>query len=403
MGNPGQNMFARDNQQQGLLQKHWAVRAAVACFVTFAAVSGIGAETRETAEQEKKMTIGAYYFDGWAGRNDLADDPREPWARNAPAMLRRRMVEEFAQREPLWGWRDDSPAIMERQIDLAADHGLAFFAFCWYWHDNGGPINEKAIEDDPKHTGLELFLKARNSRRMKFCLLVANHGGFEIKGTEHWKQAADFWMRYLKHPQCVTVGGKPLLIIFNPDGGDRDGFAYLQEAARKAGLPGVAIAGCGGGTPEMGYTHRTLYNVIPGYTAGSEEHKYAELAAANREAWGGGSPEQPFIPEVIAGWDKRPWEAPTAPHQQAAWYYPDRTPEQFATHLRDAMAWMDKHPERATAERIALIYAWNELGEGGYIVPTKGDPDGKYLQAIRSVAMPAGQPSAPADADKPLR
>ena len=215
------------------------------------------------------MTIGAYYFEGWTGRNSSADDPKEPWARNAPAMLRRRMVEEFPQREPVWGWRDDSPEIMEKQITLAADHGLGFFAFCWYWHDNGGPINAKAIEEDPKHTGLELFLKAKNNDRMKFCLLVANHQGFEIKGTERWKQAADCWMRYLKHPRCVTVGGKPLLIIFNPDGGDKEGFAYLQEAARKAGLPGVAIAACGAGEPAMGYTHKTLYNVIPGYFGGS--------------------------------------------------------------------------------------------------------------------------------------
>ena len=37
------------------------------------------------------------------------------------------------QREPVWGWRDDRLEIMERQIDLAADNGIAFFAFCWYW------------------------------------------------------------------------------------------------------------------------------------------------------------------------------------------------------------------------------------------------------------------------------
>lgn len=355
--------------------------------------------------RDNQMAVGAYYFDGWAGRNQLAEDPKEPWARNSPMQLTRRMIEEFPQREPVWGWRDDSLAIMERQIDLAADHGLAFFAFCWYWHDNGRAINEQAVEEDPLNTGLELFLKARNNHRLKFCLLVANHQGFEIKGTEQWKQAADFWMRYLKHPQYVTVGGKPLVIIFNPGGGDKGGFAYLQEAAQKAGLPGVATAGCGTGALEMGYTHRAHYNVISGYTGGSEQHKYTELVAANRAAWGG-SREQPYMPVVTAGWDKRPWEGPTGLKQEAGWYYPDRTPEQFAGFLRDAMAWMDKHPEQTTAERIVLVYAWNEFGEGGYIAPTKGDPDGEYLKALRSVVMPAsqlGQPGAPADADKPRR
>ena len=156
---------------------------------------------------------------------------------------------------------------------------------------------------------------------------------------------------------------------------------------------------------ETGYTHRTHYNVISGYTAGSEQHKYAELVAANRAAWSG-SRRQPYIPIVTSGWDKRPWEGPTGLKQGAGWYYPDRTPDRFAGFLRDAITWMDKYPDQTTAERIVLIYAWNEFGEGGYIAPTKGDPDGKYLTALRSVVMPPGQPgqpAAPADAEKPRR
>lgn len=336
---------------------------------------------KQTSKKSKPM-FGAYFFDGWAGRNKEADDPSQTWAKNAPSHMTKRLLEEFPQREPVWGWRDDSMKIMEREIDLAADNGLGFFAFCWYWHDDGGPINKQAINEDSKHTSMELYLKAKNNKRLKFCLLVANHGGHEIKGTEAWKQAADFWMPYLKHPQAVTVGGKPLIIIFNYKGGDKEGFAYLQEAARKAGLPGVAIAGCGGGTPEMGFTHRTQYNVIPDFGAGSKEHKYAELVAANQAAWKG-SREQPCIPIVTAGWDKRAWEKKENPENGA--YYPDRTPEQFESFLRDAVKWMDEHPDQTTAEHLALIYAWNEFGEGGYIAPTKGDPNGKYLKAIRKV------------------
>ncbi len=346
--------------------------------------------------------IGAYYFEGWAGRNKFADDPEQPWARNAPTHLTRRMISEFPEREPIWGWRDDSLAIMERQIDLAADNGLAFFAFCWYWRDDGRAINKKAIKDDPLHTCLELYLKARNNHRLKFCLLVANHRGAEIKGTENWKQAAEFWMPYLKHPQYVTVGKKPLVIVFSHVGGDAEGFACMQKAVKKAGLTeGLAIAGCGGGdqkTLESGYTHRTHYNVISGYEAKSEPHKFAELAASNREAWGG-SREQPYMPIVTAGWDKRPWEGPTGLKQAENYYYPDRTPEQFASYLRDALKWMDEHPDQTTAERIVLIYAWNEFGEGGYIAPTKGDQDGKYLKALRSVAIPG----VPAAENKPRR
>lgn len=338
--------------------------------------------------------VGAYFFDGWSGRSRSAGDPGEPWARDAPTHLTRRLVDEFPEREPVWGWRDDSPAAMERQIDLAADHGVAFFAFCWYWHDDGQPLNEQAVREDPKHTSLELFLKAKNNRRMRFCLLVANHGGYQIKGSGNWQRAGEFWMPLFTHRQHLTVGGRPLVIIFNSTGGDRDGFAAIQQTARRAGLPGLAIAGCGEPPADAGYTHRTHYNVVPGYPDGAAGHAYADLTAANRAQWRG-SPAQPCLPIVTAGWDKRPWEGPAGLGQPPGCYFPDRTPEQFAQCVRAAAEWMDQHPEQTTAERIVLVYAWNEFGEGGYIAPTKGDPGGSYLKALRTLTLPDAPPATP--------
>lgn len=328
---------------------------------------------------EPRAAVGAYYFDGWAGRHRLAGT--EAWAKETPTHLSRRMLEEFPEREPIWGWRDDRQEIVEQQIDLAADHGIAFFAFCWYWH----PMQQQ-IDEDPKHTGLNLFLKAPNRDRMKYCLLVANHEGFLVGNAENWKRAAERWMPYLADKRYVTVEGKPLVIIFNPADGHGDGLAALQEAAKKAGLPGVAVAACGRGDSKQGYTLRTHYNIIPGYADGSQEHPYAELVAAHEKAWSG-SREQPYIPEVTAGWDKRPWEGPQGLNQKPGWYFPDRTPAAFGQFVQSALDWMDQHPEQTTKERLVLVYAWNEFGEGGYIAPTKGDPQGQYLKALKSVVL----------------
>jgi hypothetical protein len=331
-----------------------------------------------------RATVGAYYFGGWAGSSTRWQDDPAWTRRHPPTHLTKRIVEEFADREPVWGWRDDALEIMERQIDLAADHGIAFFAFCWYWNKD-----PEKLAQDPKHVGLNLFLRAKNNHRLKFCLLVANHAGYLFQGADDWGRAAAGWLPHLRHPQHLTVDGKPLVIIFNPGNGDRDGLAQVQAAARQAGLMGVVIAGCGGGEAKRGFTHTTHYNIVPGYAAGSEARPYTELVQAHQRAWRG-SRDQPYMPTLSVGWDKRPWEGDRGLGQKPGWYFPDRTPEKFATALESALAWMDQHPDQTTAERIVLLYAWNEFGEGGYLAPTKGDPEGAYLKALNQVVRRAG-------------
>jgi hypothetical protein len=344
----------------------------------------LGNTTILNAQKGKKVIIGAYYFDGWSGQNRRA--AAEGWSQNAPTNLSRRMVEEFPEREPLWGWRDDDQAIMEKQIDLAADNGIDFFLFCWYWKDSNGPINEEAIKNLPLHTSMNLYLKAKNKNRIKFGLLVANHQGSEIKGTENWKKATEFWAQYFKDPQYVQVNGKPLVVIFNPSGIDNASMAQMQELSKKIGLPGLSIAGCGN-VENKDFDYKTHYNMNPGYVAGHEEHPYVELIDSHKKNWIG-SEKQPYIPEVTVGWDKRPWEDKSGKGTGGAkegWYFPKRTTGEFKGFLTDAVKWMDEHPTQTTKERMVLIYAWNELGEGGYLVPTKGDPKASYLKVVGKV------------------
>jgi len=51
--------------------------------------------------------------------------------------------------------------------------------------------------------------------------------------------------------------------------------------------------------------------------------------------------------------------------------------------MRQMAEWMDANPDRTTTDRLGLIYAWNEIGEGGWLVPCKDDPNGVFLKAIR--------------------
>ena len=341
-----------------------------------------------SCSEKKPATIGVYYFDGWSGKHQLADNPGEPWAKNAPTHQTRRMIEEFPDREPVWGWRNDSPEIMKWQIDLAAENGVDFFLFCWYWKNDRGAINVDALKNDYHHTSMELYLKAPNKNKLKYCLLVANHGGAEIIGKENWMDAVRYWSEYFRDPQYVTVDGKPLVILFGA--GDEisdEDLEAMQRTAKEEGFKdGISIAGCGApARQKSGFTHSTHYNVVPGYIDKSEEHKYQEIVDATKAEWIGRE-DQPHIPVLTAGWDKRPWEGPNGQGTGEGWYYPDSSPDQFKNFLTDAIQWMDNNPAKTTKERLVLIYAWNEMGEGGYLVPTKGDPEAAKLKMIKAVA-----------------
>lgn len=345
-----------------------------------------------TACQQKKqsMKMGAYYFAGWSGTNASDDGkPENAWAKGMPSHVTKRMLTEFEERTPIWGWREDTPQLMERQIDLAADHGISFFAFDWYWHDNNGPINLEKIENDSKHAPMKLFMDAKNNSRMEFCLLIANHEPFEITGEEATKQAADYWLTLFKHPRYMKVDGKPLIIIMSKKGIDPKGLAYFQEQAVKAGFKdGVNIASSSNGKPEEGFALKTNYVILKGYNEPSKEHPYEDMFKYQREMWKG-SPQQPYIPLFMAGWDRRPWEGPDgfAGGVVTSRYYSERSPEIFKKYLEDMKKWMDEHPEQITKERLAIIYAWNEIGEGGWLVPTRDDPDGAFLKAVKEVVM----------------
>ena len=54
----------------------------------------------------------------------------------------------------------------------------------------------------------------------------------------------------------------------------------------------------------------------------------------------------------------------------------------FVSIPKPLRAWTTKHPDKATSQRLLLIYAWNENGEGGYLTPTAKDGTA-YLKAVQ--------------------
>ena len=106
------------------------------------------------------------------------------------------------------------------------------------------------------------------------------------------------------------------------------------------------------------------------------------LAEQAWKTYGEKSP-RPYVPYVPTGWDPRPWKDP-----RPSFDLPTR--QEWRSALEKVKEALDKSPNlglRASPDqrqKMLLIYAWNEFGEGGIVAPTRGDGTMK-LEAIRQV------------------
>lgn len=325
----------------------------------------------EDSSIKAQINIGVYYFGGWAGHKSGS----ESWDKNAPMSSTEKLEKDFSDRKPLWGWRDDSDAIMKKQINLASKNGIDCFFFCWYWADNGKAINEKEIAKRDLHDSMRRFMKAKNNKKMKFALLVANHGGSVISGNDNWKKAVDYWCKnYFSHPRYLKIDGKPVISVFDSKAIE----PYINDVRNEAiknGFPGIYIISCGYHSDD--FDANSWYNIREAESGGSVERTYQSYTKFIEYVWDSKKKEKNIIPNVMVGWDQRPWDS-----KNTTLYFTQKTPQLFYNHLDSAFKYV---LNKDITPKMILIYAWNELGEGGYLVPTLGDPKGEYLKQIKAI------------------
>lgn len=331
------------------------------------------------------VKLGAYYFDGWSGltRGHLTEA----------------LVDSFPERKPLWGWITSTPEVMRDQIDAAADAGLSFFSFCWYYPSG----NKSAFQTDPLNRALNLYLKAPNRTRLQFNLLVANHQGAEI-GPADWGAVAQAWLALFKEPGYLRVNQRPLLTFFSQKtlvdrfGGPpavRRALDSLRTAARQQGLPGVTIAACtSGDASEVAQAQACGFDVLTGYNYHGAGFKpkspvmpIDSLLAGSRRTWDRfrGSP-LPYIPVATLNWDPRPWAATNRSYVGSPRYSGYSETSVFNA-IRDARMWLDSNKQRTPTERIILVYAWNEYGEGAWLTPSPGQGE-RLLDGVKRAVKP---------------
>lgn len=299
---------------------------------------------------------------------------------------------------PSWGFFDESdPKWSQREIDLAADHGIDVFLFDWYWY-SGVRLMEEVLEN--------AFLKAPNRSRLKFALMWANHNWGDYfpwaydKPFHTWlpqrhspadlARAIDYCAdHYFREPNYWTVDGRLFFSIFLPEsfieqlGGPSKTKAMLADMDTKLqrrNLPPIhwnamlwdskLVARC----HEAGFRSTTTYNITDsGKTSPGLIQDYEDLMQAHTKAWKAMADSLlPHCPVLTMGWDVTPRCEHNVPFPFAKPNYPyghlviGNNPQRFNKLCKaaaDFVAADAKHPP------AVFVNAWNEWTEGSYLLP----------------------------------
>lgn len=323
-------------------------------------------------EQNNNIYLGAYYFNGWSGKTNKNHLPKK-------------LTDSFSEREPVWGWLTATPSAIQSQIDLAADAGLSFFSFCWYFN----PKDREHM--NALNQATHLYLTATNKERLKFCLLIVNHKGAEI-GPTQWSQFTDSLLPYLKEKQYVRMDGKPVIIFYSLEslvqnfGSElavKQAFQQLKQRCKEEGIGEIEIAASVSPARKGFALAKALeieaitgYNYAPiGFIKGKKSAPIDSLIQAHVRVWNACAASQiPYIPCLTLNWDPRPWATANNNYEKSSYYtgYSSKSVYKAVTLLKN---WMQQHPESLMSNRMAIVYAWNEYGEGGWLTPGKHSKD----------------------------
>ena len=377
------------------------------------------AESGDT--QTRPYQIGAYYFPNF--HVDPVNEETHGRGWTEWEILKRgepKFPGHQQPRTPMWGYQDESdPAVFEKKIDAAADHGLNYFIFDWYWY-RGRPFLNRALEKG--------FFGAKNNSRLKFCLMWANHNWMNLfparlhmpsqlqyEGAvtpDQFEVVTDYIIKtYFSHPSYWKINGEPYFSVYELFrliqglGGAAPAARALDRFRKKttaAGFPGLhlnavawgvqALPGTEKASDPKEYMDAVQIDSTTSYTwihhvelAGFPKSDYATLAEKSFAYWprAAAASRRPYFPNVSMGWDSSPRTCQSDVFTK--WDYPflpvvtQNTPEAFREGLVRMRKFLDAHP---ASLKTFNINAWNEWTEGSYLEP---DTVHKYayLEAIK--------------------
>ena len=334
--------------------------------------------------------LGAVRFDAWYDPANAIDQQCAA-ALSLPA-FQNRLPPNATVTNGVASWPRATQATIDAEIVAALQAGLSFWAF-----DSFQP-------GDTLSLALQFYLSSSLRGRLRFCMLgqTSNWGS---GGQDQPSLLRDISM--MTQPGYMTVlGNRPLYLVLD------------ASAAQTAGLPagGVAAAislvrqqvqAAGGGNPYVvwlsGAALADYSNIAAAQAAGADasgayalprldgsEQPYASLTQAARADWAArGGTGFPMVPTAMSGWDQRPLiETPQPFYPIPASltvdnYYDAPSDVQLGGHVVEMVDYLVSQASACPAQ-VGLIYAWNELAEGGWMMPTftAAGPDMGRVAAI---------------------
>ena len=318
---------------------------------------------------KEPITIGAIRWDAWYGHSDDENDvchqventlsqPKYHW--RAPFFAR--INEEGDIRfSPL------TQEVFDTEMRYAKDAGIGYFAYVWY--EGGLGLAHKF------HTTSAL------RKDVPLCACLDNNA----IGREYARKELEalFKTDYYK----TVLGGRPLMYYFgrNDEALKKriaDDIAFYRDLCARLGIPApyAVIMGVG---PE--FVEAVGGDALSRYAIGARDgQSYASLDAAAKEIWERHSHLGPDnVLPLTAGWHPQPrherpvkW-MPVSADSYAAY----ATAEEIGQHVADAISFLnDPAHDACSPAKTAILYAWNEHDEGGWICPTIAvDENGRQL------------------------
>ncbi len=342
-------------------------------------------ESLSPAASPEQVTIGAIRWDAWFA------DAVNPYEKNLTDKQWHGRLPFYAKiiSDNKVEVRGDTQAAVDQEIAYAKAGGIDYWAFLYYQEGR----RSDGFNHDYMNRARRLYLTSEHKSDVKFCLIVNPRRNADPHNPD---KDINEWIAMMQEPSYQKVAGdRPLLyfMFWYPDstverifGSLEKGRAYMDKLRKRIMETGqknpyfVALSQ----KPEIGAAaaEGAGLDAISAYTSWGGPG-YTGTCAGCVKNWNGMKATGiKVVPNLVAGWGgPRDGKGDTK----------QPTPAELAAHVRSAFNWMDANAEVAEAKTM-LFYAWNEVDEGGWLVPDKGQGTAK-LDAIRRVVEERWQAS----------